>query len=190
MLRVVVNMLTKYNLKHEDAVLMIIDIQEKLVPTMKYGHEVIKSTNVLIETAETFDMPIVITEQYTKGLGKTVENLNLAPEKSNYFEKMAFCGLTPEVEDFLRSTHRKSIIITGMETHICVYQTVRDLLMKGYHVYVARDGVCSRTKANFKNGLALMAEMGAVVSNTETLMFDLLKVSGTPEFKKLSKLIK
>lgn len=183
-------MLTKYNLKHEDAVLMVIDIQEKLVPTMKYGHDVVKSTNILIETAEAFEMPVIVTEQYPKGLGKTVEKIHLDGDKAKVFEKMSFCGLTPEVEEYLRSTYRKSVIITGMETHICVYQTVRDLLSKGYQVFVARDGVCSRTKENYRNGLALMSEMGAVVSNTETLMFDLLKLSGTPEFKKLSKLIK
>ena len=183
-------MLTKYYLKPEDAVLMIIDIQEKLVPTMKYGHDVVKSTNVLIETAEAFNMPVIVTEQYPKGLGKTVEKVNLDLEKARVFEKMSFCCLTPEVEDFLRSTYRKSVIVTGMETHICVYQTVRDLLAKGYQVFVARDGVCSRTKENYRNGLSLMAEMGAVVSNSETLMFDLLKLSGTAEFKRLSKLIK
>jgi len=183
-------MLAKYNLTHEDAVLMVIDIQEKLVPTMKYGHDVVKSTNILIETAEAFDMPIVVTEQYPKGLGKTVEKVHFDPEKVKVFEKMSFCGLTPEVEDFLKSTYRKTLIITGMETHICVYQTVRDLLAKGYNVFVAKDGVCSRTKENYRNGLALLSEMGAVVSNTETLMFDMLKMSGTPEFKKLSKLIK
>lgn len=183
-------MMKKYNLNHEDAVLMVIDIQEKLVPTMKYGHDVIKNTNILIETAETFAMPIIVTEQYTKGLGKTVEKVHLIEEKVKVFEKMSFCGVTPEVEEYLKSTNRKRVIITGMETHICVYQTVRDLLEKGYYVFVARDGVCSRTKVNYLSGLALLTEMGAVVSNTETLMFDLLKMSGTLEFKKLSKLIK
>lgn len=183
-------MLTKYNLKHEDAVVLVIDIQEKLVHTMKYGSDVIQNVNVLLEAAATFDMPVAVTEQYPKGLGKTVEKLALQEDGAKVFEKMSFCGLTPEVEDFLRSTYRKSVIVVGMETHICVYQTVRDLLTKGYQVLVARDGVCSRTKANYRNGLELMQQMGAVVSNTETLLFDLLKVSGTQEFKKLSKLIK
>ena len=77
-----------------------------------------------------------------------------------------------------------------METHICVFQTVRDLLSEGYEVFLASDAICSRTKENSKSGLELMANMGAVVTNTETIIFDLLKEAGTPEFKVLSKLIK
>ncbi len=77
-----------------------------------------------------------------------------------------------------------------METHVCVYQTTRDLLDHGYEVYIVNDGVASRTKANYLNGLEQMRCMGAVISNTETVIFDLLKMAGTPEFKKMSKLIK
>src|SRR5690606_37736710 len=106
------------------------------------------------------------------------------------FEKITFSGLTPEVAQALEQTNRKKIIVTGIETHVCVYQTVRDLLKEGYQVFVAEDGVCSRSKANWRNGLSLMAAMGAVITNTETVFFDLMKQAGTPLFKELSKLIK
>ena len=77
-----------------------------------------------------------------------------------------------------------------METHVCVFQTVRDLVRDGYFAHVARDAVASRTETNYSNGLDLMQSLGAVITNTETAVFDLLKVSGTPEFKVMSKLIK
>jgi nicotinamidase-related amidase len=82
------------------------------------------------------------------------------------------------------------VIIAGMETHVCVFQTVRSLLARGYQVFVVGDAVCSRTKENYLNGLALMSLMGAVITNTETVFFDLIKEAGTPLFKELSQLIK
>jgi len=85
---------------------------------------------------------------------------------------------------------RKKVIVSGMETHICVFQTVRELLKSGYTVFVVDDAVCSRTSDNYKTGLALMREMGAVITSTETVFFDLLKQAGTPLYKELSKLIK
>ena len=85
---------------------------------------------------------------------------------------------------------KKKVVITGMETHVCVFQTVRDLISDGYQVFLVKDALASRTKSNFLNGLDLMKSMGAVITNTETAVFDLLKASGTPEFKLMSKMIK
>ncbi|KLU67401.1 MULTISPECIES: isochorismatase family protein [Desulfosporosinus] len=180
----------KYCLNGEEAVLMAIDIQERLVPSMKYGEKVIQNTNILISIMKKIGAPIIATEQYPKGLGKTVSDVSSNLEGSLTIEKSTFSGFTSEVTSALQGIGRKKIIITGMETHVCVFQTVRDLLSQGYQVFVASDAVCSRTKENYRNGLSLMSEMGAVISNTETLLFDILKQSGTPLFKELSKLIK
>lgn len=182
--------MNKFVLMSEDAVLMVIDIQERLVPAMKYGEKVSQNTNTLISIVNKLGVPIIVTEQYPKGLGKTVSDLSIHLEESLTFEKTTFSGCTCDVTTSLKALGRKKIIITGMETHVCVFQTVRELLAQGYQVFVVGDAVCSRTKENHLNGLALMSLMGAVVTNTETVFFDLMKQAGTPLFKELSKLIK
>ncbi|MBU5438931.1 isochorismatase family protein [Tissierella sp. MSJ-40] len=180
----------KYILNREEVVLLIIDIQERLVSAMKYGKQVIEKTSMLLSAAEEMNIPILATEQYPKGLGKTVVELDGRLDKARIFEKNSFTAYTEEIKIALEETKRKKVIITGMETHVCVFQTVRDLLADGYQVFILNDGVCSRTKNNHLNGLSLMQSMGAVITNTESVLFDLLKISGTPEFKVLSKLIK
>lgn len=179
-----------FTLNKEEAVLLIIDIQERLTPAMEYGPKVIDNTAVLASVANALGVPIIVTEQYPKGLGKTVEELSDKLEGASFFSKMKFSSCTEEVVDELKKLGRKKVIITGMETHVCVYQTVRDLLSMGYDVFVSSDAVCSRSKQNFKNGLKMISEMGAVVTNTETIFFDFMKEAGTPLFKELSKLIK
>lgn len=178
----------KFNLNKEEALLLVIDIQEKLVPVMKYGEQVIEKTNMLISGATVLDIPVFVTEQYPKGLGSTVPEILI--DESAKYEKMTFSGCTAQVISSLKEKCRNKIIVAGMETHVCVFQTVRDLLALGYCVFVVSDAMCSRTKENYKNALALMRDMGAVVTNTETVIFDLLKESGTSQFKALSKLVK
>lgn len=185
-----VSTLDKYVLIRDEAVLLIVDIQDKLVPAMKYGEKVIRNTNTIISFAKKLGIPIIVTEQYPKGLGKTVSDVSSNLEGSLTYEKITFSGCTGEVTSALNELGRKKIIVTGMETHICVFQTVRDLLTHGYQVFVVSDAVCSRTKENYQNGLSLMSSMGAVITNTETVFFDLMKEAGTPLFKELSKLIK
>lgn len=180
----------KYVLIKEESILFVIDIQDKLVPVMKYGEQVIRNTNKLISIARKLDIPVIATEQYSKGLGKTVSELSKNLDQSSVYEKVAFSGCTREVNSALELLGRNKIIIVGMETHVCVFQTVRSLLARDYQVFVVRDAVCSRTKENYLNGLSLMSSMGAVITNTETLFFDLMKEAGTPLFKELSQLIK
>lgn len=180
----------KYFLNKEEAILAIIDVQERLVPVMSERENVIKNINVLISMAKSMEIPIVVTQQYSKGLGDTVPQINENLEGAMKFEKNTFSGCIEGVLDYLNKTGRKKVIITGMETHVCVFQSVRDLLKQGYYVFVAADAVCSRADENYNNALSLMREMGAVISNTETILFDLLKEAGTPQFKILSKLIK
>lgn len=182
--------LSKFTLNREDAVLLEIDIQDKLVPVMKYRNQVIKNNQILITAAKELNFPVIATEQYPKGLGRTVPELLDLIGEENIFAKNSFTAFTDEVKAALKNLGKKKVLVTGMETHVCVFQTVRDLLHDGYEVFVAKDAVASRTKANYLNGLDLMKSLGATITNTETAVFDLLKVSGTPEFKVMSKLIK
>ena len=123
-------------------------------------------------------------------MGQTVPELLEIIDKDNIFAKNSFTAYIDEVKHALISLGKKKVLITGMETHICVFQTVRDLMDNGYQVYLVKDGVASRTKENFLNGIELIKSLGAVITNTETAVFDLLKISGTPEFKMMSKMIK
>jgi len=145
----------------------------------------------LIELAKMLNIPVMVTEQYPKGLGRTVPELTAAMPDVKPVEKVAFncCG-EPVFLAELRKTGKKSVIMTGMETHICVLQTTVGLLQEGFNVHLAEDAVCSRTKANWKTGIAFMRDAGAIVTCTETVLFQLLKVAGTEEFKKISQRIK
>lgn len=180
----------KFTLNREESTIMIIDIQERLVAAMNRKDQVINNAKILIQCAKVMDIPIIYTEQYPKGLGHTIEELSQIIEDGQRFEKVDFSAYTEDVKGALEKANRKKIIIIGMETHVCVYQTVRDLLLNGYEVFVVNDGVASRTEENYLNGLDIMQKMGAVITNTEMVVFDLLKRAGTDEFKTMSKLIK
>ncbi len=182
--------MNKFVLIPEETVRLVIDIQDRLVSAMKYGEQVIRNTNTMISVAKNLGIPIIVTEQYPKGLGKTVSELSDNLDESLKFAKLTFSGCTSEVTSALKGLGKKKIIIAGMENHVCVFQTVRDLLSQGYQVFVVGDAVCSRTKGNYLNALSLMSSMGAVVTNKETVLFDLIKEAGTPLFKEVSKLIK
>jgi len=180
----------KLHLESENTVLVVIDLQEKLMNAMKDRERVYKNNVLLLETAKQFDIPVIVTEQYPRGLGKTVPEITDHLPEHSLVEKVHFSACVPEFVDLLGKTNRKQVIITGSETHICVFQTTRDLMEAGYQVYIPRDAVCSRTDENYENGLDLMKTAGAVISNTETIIFDLLKQSGTAPFKAISPLLK
>lgn len=182
----------KFFLDREQAVLVVIDIQDKLCKAMdeKVLEKLTKNTGILLEAAETLDIPVVATEQYVKGLGETLppirEKLLCTP-----FEKMSFscCG----EENFTKRVtelSRRQVIVVGMETHVCVLQTVLELLDAGYYVHVVNDAVMSRRKENWQTGLVTASSAGAVITSTEAALFQLLRTAGTEEFKKLSKLVR
>ncbi len=183
--------LEKFFLDKENTVLLIIDIQEKLAAVMKERERVVKNTLHLIELAKMLMLPVMVTEQYPKGLGTTVEEIREALPFYRPIEKMTFdcCGQPAFLEE-LKEHNKSNVVLTGMETHICVLQACVGLLRGGINVHVVQDAVCSRTKENWKTGIEFMREAGAVVTCTETVLFQLLKVAGTEEFKKISKRIK
>ncbi|NVB84723.1 MAG: isochorismatase family protein [Kofleriaceae bacterium] len=156
--------------------------------------QVVRNTNVLIETAKKLGLPIVVSQQYPKGLGQTVpaieEGLRDAPNLHR-FDKLEFSAASsPELAALAPKLGRDQWIVTGMEAHVCVYQSARGLVERGYQTHVVADAVSSRTKANWRIGLDLAAKAGAFVTSTEVCVFDLLGRAGTDEFKALSKLIK
>lgn len=184
----------RLKLDRDNAVLLVIDMQERLAAAMQAPQfeKAAKNTGVLVESAKTLGLPVLVTEQYPKGLGPTVSALRDAlPSEAAPVAKTSFsCAGVDEVMQRLEASGRKQVIITGMETHVCVFQTVRDLSERGFQPFVARDAVLSRTDDNHQVGLQLMREAGATISSTESVVFDLLGQAGTPEFKKLSPLIK
>jgi len=178
-------------LKKEDALILIVDIQERLAAIMNEKDRVVKNCQHLLELAKMLSIPIVVTEQYPKGLGRTVLELKDAIPDYRPFEKTAFncCG-EPAFVTQIRKLGKKQIIMTGMETHICVLQTTVGLLQEEINVHVVQDAMCSRTRENWETGIAFMRDAGAVITCTETVLFQLLKVAGTDEFKKISQRIK
>ena len=182
-------------LNRDEALLLVVDVQARLVPAIhkELYPRALRNTLIMIEAADTLGLPIILTEQYPQGLGPTVPEIIKALDGKKYerHEKVSFSCVRDEA--FLRSVatrRRKQVVMAGMETHVCVYQTAVDLRRAGYSVFVLDDAVSSRALHNYESGLQSMRDAGCVVFSTETAVFELLKVAGTPEFKKLSALVR
>ena len=180
-------------LDREKAVLVVIDVQEKLCVAMDDAvlKQLVRNTSILLDSAAELAVPVLVTEQYVKGLGATLSELKGKSENASYVEKMAFscCG-SAEFMSAIKATGRTQVIITGMETHVCVLQTVIELREAGFTVHIVKDAVMSRNKQNWRTAIETMTQAGAIPTNTESVLFQLLKVAGTDEFKKLSKLVR
>jgi nicotinamidase-related amidase len=175
-----------------DALLLLVDVQDRLARAMppEGMARLTKNAGVLLKVARRLGLPIVASEQYKKGLGDTIPELRelLA---SPPIEKLEFsCGASKPVAREILQTGRKQVIVAGMEAHVCVFQTVRDLLREGFAVFLPQDAIVSRTEENRQVGLRLCEKAGATLTSTETVLFDLLGVAGTPEFKELAPLIR
>ena len=179
-------------LEIENSIVVLIDIQDRLVGMLNKQEPVVKASSILLSAANIMNIPIVLTEQYPQGLGKTVPALTVDMTENNVvIEKTSFSAVqTPEFIEKIRDLGKKNIIIGGIETHICVYQTVADLIKEGFNVVVAKDACASRSTDCFKTGLVLMKDLGAQISNVETILFELLKNSKNPYFKPVQALIK
>jgi len=181
----------KFFLDKNTTALVIVDIQERLAAVMKMKDAVVSNCLHLIELAKMLDIPIVLTEQYPKGIGQTVEPIRKALPEYRPIEKLTFsCCDEPSFPDAIRKLNKKTLVVTGMETHICILQTSIGLLRDGFNVHLVKDAVCSRTKENWKVACEFMRDAGAVITCTETVLFQLLQIAGTEEFKAISKRIK
>jgi len=181
----------KFVLKKNNSVLLIVDIQDKLAVVMGERQKVTDNCLHLIEAAKLLDIPIVVTEQYPKGLGLTINKIRAALPSYAPVEKVTFdCCREEGFTEKLASSRRSHIILTGMETHICVLQTCLGLLEKGYFTHVVSDAVCSRKEEDYETGRSMMRDAGAVITCTEIVLFQLLERAGTPEFREISNRIK
>lgn len=172
--------------------LVIIDTQTKLITAMSQDavQASIKNTGILAQAAALLAVPTIVTEQYPKGLGNTVPELLAVLPNIKAVEKLTFsCVAEPIFTRQLTRDHSQ-IVLTGMETHICVLQTALDLINAGKQVFIAEDAVISRNPANKANALARMREAGCIISNTESIVFEWLGKAEGDAFKAISKLIR
>ena len=178
-------------LNTEHTLLLVIDVQGKLADLAWRSERLRSNIRVLIEGMKILGVPMLATEQYPKGLGPTVEAIAGALGDAPVIEKNSFscCGEF-NFELKLNELHKTDIIVCGIETHVCVYQTARDLLDLGYNVHLVTDAVSSRTEDNWKLGIEKCKSLGAKMTGTEMALFEMLRKSGTEEFKAVSKLVK
>jgi nicotinamidase-related amidase len=184
--------LDKFILERSKAVLVVVDVQQRLVPAMPQDiyQQVRGSIDFLVRGARLLNVPVVATEQYPKGIGATVPELAEAC-RDKVIEKLTFgcCG-EPAFLEHLRKLDRPQVVVTGMEAHVCVHQTVLGLLHAGLQVHLVRDAIMSRFTTDYANALELARQAGAVVTTAETVLFQLMETSAAPEFKAASALIK
>jgi nicotinamidase-related amidase len=175
-------------LEAERCALMVIDIQEKLLPPIFQKAQLIKNSQLLIRLANILKLPALMSTQYAKGLGNTVPEISsLLPETHAIDKQMFLCFGSEVFCSALKRLpgNRNTVLLCGMESHICVAQTALAALREGYIVHVASDAVSSRTEWNWKIGLERMRAAGGVISSTEMIIYELLRSSGAPAFKEL-----
>lgn len=180
-----------HRLRRAQAGLVVVDIQERLLPAIHEKERVAQNALRLVQGAATLEVPILVTEQYRKGLGQTIPEIAKSIPGFAPMEKMAFsaCGAAG-FRDALAERGLADIILCGIECHVCVCQTCLDLLDHGFRPFVVSDAVSSRTPENYQLGLERMRDSGAIIGSTEMLLFELLERAGTDEFKKVLSLIK
>jgi nicotinamidase-related amidase len=175
-------------LQAEQCALIVVDIQEKLLPPIFNGHELVKNSQLLVRLANILEIPITVTTQYVKGLGPTVPEIASLLTGTQPIDKLQFgCFGCNDFRSALKSLpgNRNTLLVCGMEAHICVMQTVLGALNDGFLVHVASDAVGSRTRWNWEIGIDRMRAAGAVISTTEMMIYELLGASGTPQFKQM-----
>ena len=180
-------------LSANDCALVVIDIQEKLLPPIDNKDELVRNSQLLIRLANLLKIPTFVTTQYAKGLGGTVPEIASLLDGTGAHDKLEFScfGSEPFCADMKSlPSNRNTVLLCGMEAHICVMQTALAALNRGYLVHVPADAIGSRTEANRKIGIRRMEAAGAVISSTEMMMYELMRASGTPVFKEMLKHLK
>lgn len=179
-------------LNTDNSLILIIDIQDRLLNAVFDKTLVEKKADIIAKTANILEIPVIVTEQYPKGLGNTIDCIKESlPLNTQYFEKTAFSALdNNEIKEAIGKSGRKQIIVFGIETHICVSQTVNALIEEGYEVHVIRDACGSRAEMEYAAGLNRMKDNGAHIITTEIALFEWLKGAKNPKFKEVQSLIK
>lgn len=171
--------------------LLIIDIQEKILSVMQNPESIVSNTIKLIKGFRILGSPILVTEQYPKGLGPTQKDIANELEDIRIFQKMSFSGICAEnLFPELRGKNIKQVVIAGIEAHVCVQQTALDLIANNFQVNLAVDAVSSRKKIDYETAIGRMRKHSIEITTTESVLFEMLRESGTDEFKQISKIIK
>jgi len=170
---------------------LVIDMQERLVPVMEESEQLIENCSKLIRGLQILGLPLLVTQQYTKGLGETVDEIKSAINDFQYIEKKDFsCFDEPVFAEKLALSGAANVIICGIESHVCVLQTAIDLKAAGYNPVVVMDCVSSRSFDNIDLASERFRYEGIMMTSLESILFELTRTSGTPEFKEISKLVK
>ncbi len=178
-------------LNAQETAALFIDFQERLVPAIDDNAAIVDKTVILAKGLQEFGVPIAFSQQYTKGLGETIPAIKEAFTDFTYLEKTSFsCCACDEIADWVKQTGKKNILVCGVEAHICVMQTVLDLLEAGMHVFVVADCVGSRKPYDKEIGLKRMEKEGAYLTTCEGALFELTGGAKSPQFKTISKLVK
>ena len=173
------------------AALLVVDVQARLAPAVRDGERVVERTRLLLEAARQLSVPVIVSEQYPRGLGHTDERLGELPPGTTVIDKTAFsCLREPRLRAYLDRLGRGQIVLCGMETHVCVLQTALDLRHAGWEVFAVADAVGSRTEASRRLGLERMRDRGIDIVDSEMVAFEWLERAGTEAFRKLMPLIK
>jgi nicotinamidase-related amidase len=174
-----------------DSCLLVVDMQARLVPSMATKQTTVDNARILIEAATRLNVPLLVSEQYPRGLGPTVPELAAVIPEGRTVEKMHFsCIGDPGFAERFRAIGRRQAIVAGVEAHVCVLQTVEDLLASGTETFVVADATSSRTEQNHAAAMERLCGAGARIVTTEMVVFEWLAKAGTPEFRELSALIK
>ncbi|MBY0449204.1 MAG: isochorismatase family protein [Cyanobacteria bacterium] len=180
-------------LQMTQAFLLVVDVQERFIPIMWQGERMHKNVQILVNAFKELHLPIVVTEQYPEGLGHTSpELLEILPPTTPIYSKRSFGALAEaKIKVALQQEiQRKQILVCGLEAHVCVNQTVHQLLEAGYQVHLVEDAIASRKETNIQIGIAKMLRAGALPTSTEMALFELLSSSAHPRFKQVQALIK
>jgi nicotinamidase-related amidase len=181
------------HLRPEFCALMVVDVQKRLMPVINDREGVTRNLALLMKAAEIMKIPIVATTQYAAKIGELLPAVQAELGDVVPLDKMEFdCFANQAIKERFKKLPREinTLIICGVETHICIYQTVLGALLAGYRVWIPADGVSSRAVGNHETGLARIKELGAMVGNTEMIIYELLHRAGTPEFKELLPFLK
>ena len=179
-------------LEQKDCIFLMVDIQERLLNSVFNKDILAKKAEIVAEASTILDIPTIVTEQYPKGLGATVSNVkDKLSNETKYFEKTTFNALQDEsLLAELKSLNRKQVLVAGIETHICVYQTVLALINAGFEVTLIKDCCGSRSEEEYLQALDVIKTLGANIKTTEMILFELLKGAKHPNFKEIQALIK
>ncbi len=175
----------------KDTAVLVVDYQEKLIPAMYEKEELIKTSRVFLSGIKELEIPMVVTQQYTKGLGATIPEIAECIGDFSAYDKLTFSGCgTEEIFSAIKALGKKNILVCGTEAHVCVLQSAIDLKAEGYNVFLVEDCIGSRTLSNKENAIKRAMGEGILITCCETALFELTAVAGTPHFKVISKIVK